>query len=193
MYVMVLGKHKFYQEIIIVNQPGIHLDRSNQPPPPKPETIDVYAGFWFRAMAAIIDSILSYIISVALAIAIIYLLFSTGIVSMSTQAQATEFGEGVGFIISLIIQTLWWACFESSKWQATPGKKLFGLMVIDTEGRRITFGKALLRYLCKFLSFITILIGFIMAAFTKKKQALHDKMVGTLVIRVVKSKRVNHQ
>lgn len=74
------------------------------------------------------------------------------------------------------------AAFESSKWQGTVGKKLFGLKVVDLEGNRVSFGRATARYYGKLLSRI-LMIGYLMVLWTKKKQALHDKIASTLVVR----------
>ena len=63
------------------------------------------------------------------------------------------------------------------------GKKALGIIVTDISGQRISFGRATGRYFAKQLSTIILLIGYIMAAFTEKKQALHDMMAGTLVIK----------
>jgi uncharacterized RDD family membrane protein YckC len=66
---------------------------------------------------------------------------------------------------------------------ATVGKMALSLKVTDMEGQRITFGRATGRYFGKWLSAVILLIGFIMAAFTAKKQALHDILASTLVLR----------
>ncbi len=85
--------------------------------------------------------------------------------------------------ISLLIDWLFYSLFESSSWQATPGKKLLQLKVTDLYGNRIGFGKATGRYFAKLLSGLILGIGFIMVAFTEKKQGLHDMMAGTLVVK----------
>ena len=75
---------------------------------------------------------------------------------------------------------LYWALMECSPWQATLGKKMFGLEVTDLEGRRISFLRATGRYFGKI-----IVVGFIMIPFTEKKQALHDMIAGCLVVKKV--------
>src|SRR5690606_10177125 len=85
-------------------------------------------------------------------------------------------------IIMMIVDWLYFASFESSTKQATPGKMALGIIVTDYEGERISFGKALGRKFAKILSTITLGIGYIMAAFTEQKQALHDMVAGTLVV-----------
>ena len=87
------------------------------------------------------------------------------------------------FIIRTILHWLYFALMESSTWQATLGKKALGLEVTDLEGKRIGFGRASGRFFGKILSALILWIGFIMAGFTERKQALHDMLAGTLVIR----------
>jgi uncharacterized RDD family membrane protein YckC len=73
---------------------------------------------------------------------------------------------------------------ESSKWQATVGKSVMNLRVTNLEGRRISFGHATGRFFAKIVSsLIPLAIGYIMAAFTERKQALHDLIAGTLVLK----------
>jgi uncharacterized RDD family membrane protein YckC len=72
---------------------------------------------------------------------------------------------------------------ESSSMQATLGKMALGLKVTDLNGKQISFGKATGRYFAKIISAIILLIGFIMVAFTEKKQGLHDMIAGTLVVK----------
>ncbi|MEB3339827.1 RDD family protein [Okeania sp.] len=94
----------------------------------------------------------------------------------------------VTLIFVLFTTVLNWFYFtrrESSPAKATIGKKIMGIVVTDLNGNLISFGRANTRYFAKTISLITLLIGFIMAAFTKKKQALHDKIAGTLVVKKV--------
>jgi uncharacterized RDD family membrane protein YckC len=73
---------------------------------------------------------------------------------------------------------------ESSVRQATFGKSVMSLRVTDDGGQRISFGRATGRFFAKIVSgMVPLLIGYIMAAFTEKKQALHDLIAGTLVLR----------
>jgi uncharacterized RDD family membrane protein YckC len=71
----------------------------------------------------------------------------------------------------------------SSLNQATLGKMAMGIKVTNLDGGRIGFGRAVAREVARLLSFITFMIGYLMAAFTERKQALHDKVVGTVVVR----------
>ena len=86
-------------------------------------------------------------------------------------------------LINLVSAVAYFAGLHASKWQGTIGKKILGLKVTDLKGNRISFWRAFGRYLAmSFLSGI-LLIGYIMAAFTEKKQGLHDLIAGTLVVK----------
>jgi len=89
---------------------------------------------------------------------------------------------GFGYIAGLVLNWLYFTLFESSKKQATPGKLALGIIVTDMDGNSITFGRANGRYWGKIVSSLILLIGYLMAAFTRKKQALHDIMADCLVI-----------
>jgi uncharacterized RDD family membrane protein YckC len=83
----------------------------------------------------------------------------------------------------MLVSWLYGAAFESSRWQATPGKMLLGMKVTDLAGRRLSFIKASGRALGKWLSGLLLGMGFVLVAFTDRKQGLHDLMAGTLVRR----------
>ena len=90
-------------------------------------------------------------------------------------AVAPFFGIGISFI--------YYAVLESSEQQATWGKRLIGLRVTDLDGGQISFGRAAGRFFAKIVSYLTLLIGFLMQPFTTRKQALHDILAGTLVVK----------
>ena len=98
---------------------------------------------------------------------------------MMTVPQLTPPGI---FLFSLMMW-LYYAFFEASSWQATPGKRLLRLYVTDLAGRPVTFWRASLRNFVRIISQLTLLVGYILAGFTKKKQALHDLLAGCLVLR----------
>lgn len=144
-----------------------------------------YAGFWLRFVALIIDAI---IVDLALGIPIAIIFGAMGI-SVATMGRPEEMmGAFFGVfalveVVAIVAVWLYYALMESSSWQATLGKKALGLYVTDMNGQRITFGRATGRYFGKIISGIILLIGYIMAGFTEKKQALHDMMAGCLVLR----------
>ena len=94
-------------------------------------------------------------------------------------------GGGI-FLVPVILTEGWlyYALMESSSFQATIGKRALGLKVTGMNGEPISFGTASIRYFGKILSHLIFSIGYIMAAFTEKKQALHDMLAGCLVIHV---------
>ncbi len=145
-------------------------------------TTPKFAGFWFRTLALVIDIVLCQVATFILVLPIGFALGASmaGTSSLSIIAAG---GEGLGFVLGTLIQWLWFTIAESSKWQATVGKKMVGLKVTDESGERVGFGKANGRYWSKILSCLILWIGFVMVAFTEKKQGLHDKMAGTLVVK----------
>lgn len=149
-----------------------------------------YAGFWLRFVAVIIDFIVIYCVR-----AILFMPFGIsagmgmhGLFHGRSSQDMTEILPALALIfriaiISTVLQWLYFSLMESSAWQGTLGKKALGLTVTDLEGRRIGFGRATGRYFAKIISTIILFIGYMMAGFTEKKQALHDMIAGTLVLR----------
>ena len=90
---------------------------------------------------------------------------------------------GLLWLGAIIGSGLYFAYFESSEKEATPGKMIFGLKVTDLNGNSTSFGKATARYWAKMISAIPFGLGFVMPLLTEKKQALHDILVGTLVLK----------
>jgi uncharacterized RDD family membrane protein YckC len=127
-----------------------------------------YAGFWIRFGAYIIDAIVMSFVQVILAY-----VFYGGYSFMEPNYSLT--------LISLVVGVLYFAVMESSSKQATLGKMAVGIKVGNEKGESISFGNALGRYLGKILSALILLIGFMMAGWDDKKQALHDKLAGTYV------------
>lgn len=135
----------------------------------------VYAGFWLRACALLIDTVIVAIIAIILGV-IIGLIMGFG-------GANEESAGAVGNLLGICLNIAYYCGLESSERQATFGKQLLGLKVTDGAGNRITFLRALGRYFAKILSAIILLIGYFMAGFTAKKQALHDIICDTLVIK----------
>ena len=151
-----------------------------------------YAGFWMRLVAFIIDAIIigilqSFVFVPILGVLGISIFNSTPDMSDPDQVAgmvATIVAAmGTVWILAMIIQILYFTFMESSKYQATVGKLALGIIVTDVNGAKLDFTKALVRNLCRIISNITMLIGYIIAGFTEKKQALHDIIAGTLVVK----------
>ena len=156
-------------------------------------TIQVkYAGFWWRFLAHIIDgfiigavSWIVYIPFLAIFGLSIYSMSEAGMEIEDNPAAVGTFMLGYFIMISVTVglQWLYYAIMESSKAQSTLGKMALRIKVTDYNGNRISFGRASGRYFGKYISSLILLIGYIMAEFTEKKQALHDIMAGCLVIK----------
>ena len=144
-----------------------------------------YAGFWLRLAAYLLDSIL---LGLAAGIAVFMPLMSRGAISQDNlwDIYTGTTQQYVALrLLMLMIQWAYFALLESSPWQASLGKRMLGLKVTDLEGKRISFGRASARYFCTLISGFILMAGFIMIAFTQKKQALHDVLTGCLVIKSV--------
>lgn len=135
----------------------------------------VYGGFWIRVVAYIIDAIIIGIVQYVIAMIL-------GVNMFDPEAPQTGASTLLN-IISIAIGVAYFAGMESSAKQATVGKMAMGLIVTDVEGRRLSIGRAIGRYFAKILSALILLIGFIMVAFTERKQGLHDMIAGTLVLK----------
>ena len=121
----------------------------------------VYAGFWIRFVAWLIDGIILIIPNIII-----------GLVVESPASILLQFAIGIVYTIGF-----WTA--EG----ATPGKMAMGLRITTVEGEPVDLGKAVLRYIGYFVSGITLGIGYLMIAFTREKRGLHDLIAGTVVIK----------
>ena len=141
-----------------------------------------YAGFWLRAWAAIIDFI---IISAALGLinAAFKAVIGMAIVyGASGQSQWLMLNSPAG-LMSIIAKWLYTSLLESGPKQATLGKMALGILVVDEGGGRISFGRATGRHFAKYISAFVLGIGYLMAGWTAQKQALHDLIARSLVVR----------
>lgn len=142
----------------------------------------IYAGFWKRFTAFIIDGMILGIggfVPKMLGIIIIGIIFGVNGQAKSTFHTLTNI---LSYLIHLTLGWLYYAFFESSSKQATVGKMAMQIIVTDIDGNKISFDKATVRYWSKIISTLTFFIGYIMAGFTTKKQALHDIIADTIVI-----------
>jgi uncharacterized RDD family membrane protein YckC len=146
--------------------------------PPGPAEV-VYAGFWRRMAANIIDGFAIGLITLPVTLPMI---FAAGF--------AGEGGHHVGvLLVQLAVQlfaflatVLYFTCFHASRLMASPGKLAVGIKVVRADGQRLNFGRSLGRGFAYYLSYLTLYIGFLIAAFTQRKQALHDLICDTLVV-----------
>ena len=154
--------------------PGYSYAATMQPP-----VHLVYAGFWLRLAAILVDGL------IFLPLTIISYLLQTP--AHGTDDAVTKLGLGIFMMLfglfDIVARWLYFSLMESGPWQATLGKKLLGIRVTGMDGLRIGFGRATGRYFGKIVSTFILLVGWLMAGFTERKQALHDMMAGTLVVR----------
>lgn len=136
----------------------------------------LYAGFWKRFAAMILDWLVLLIPALLIGAVIGFM------VGVGPEGSNTSSAEASGNLAVFLLTWLYFALMESSEKQATVGKMALGIKVVDQQGNRISFGRASGRYFGKIISGITLLIGYLMAAFTKQKQALHDMMASCLVV-----------
>lgn len=152
-----------------------------------------YAGFWLRLVAHLIDGV---IVSFGMGVLLVPLFFLMGGAAMlaSLPRHGGEPNPAVvgGFLmliftlagISVIGQWLYFAYLESGEKQATWGKQALNIYVTDLAGNQVSFGRASGRFFAKMISgLIPFGIGYIMAGFTERKQALHDMIASTLALR----------
>src|ERR1700680_311986 len=157
-----------------------------------------YAGFWERFAAYLIDGLILAIPFWLVVGVLISMFGGLGILihripvdshpadPREAMALVTPFFMAffLGWLAFLILLWLYFAGMESSARQATFGKSVMSLRVTNYEGQRISFGHATGRFFAKLISgMIPLLIGYLMAAFTEKRQALHDMIAGTLVLK----------
>ena len=152
-----------------------------------------YASFWARLVAFLIDDL------VLIAPAMIWLLTVQSLtgtdlaevldvmwrstfedVQMTPEQQSfmRQFQFG-----TLVLRALYWSAMESSRWQATVGKRVLGLVVTDERGYRLRFSQALVRFFGRLLCELTFFLGYLLMLFTARRQGLHDLIARTFVVR----------
>lgn len=141
-----------------------------------------YAGFWLRFLALALDTlIITVIIAIPIKIIIVIAGISLGEDPAHLSTGFTFFETGLGLL--QIALSYFYFIVLTNRNQATIGKRLLGLRVVAEGGAPLSVGKIAFREtIGKLISALILFIGYLMAAFTGKKQALHDKMVGSVVI-----------
>lgn len=141
-----------------------------------------YAGFGLRLGAFILDYLLVFVPSFLLCLTVT---LSTSLLTEKSIVEKIEFVQQV--LIALAFP-LYGAAFESSKLQATPGKLLFRIKVVDAQGQRCSFTRALARNLSFAVSDILLGFGYLMMLWTKDRQCLQDKIANCYLIRLGKER-----
>jgi uncharacterized RDD family membrane protein YckC len=146
--------------------------------PPRP----AFAGFWLRAIAYLFDTLL-----ISLVFGLIASFYPATFIKFPDAASTSLTNlpqlTPVAFAITIAATWFYYTMFEASAWQATPGKRVLRLYVANMNGQRVTFARAALRNLAKIISSLTFLVGYLVAGFTERKQALHDILASCLVLR----------
>jgi uncharacterized RDD family membrane protein YckC len=128
-----------------------------------------YGGFWIRSIALLADSAIVFMVSAALLAGAVIALGPEDIVPIALAVW--------------VLGILYWPVMHASAWQATVGKAMLGLKLARVNGGRISIVRSLAREISKIFSAMVLMVGYLMAGFTPRKQALHDLMASTYVMR----------
>lgn len=155
------------EAVAVVNEFFDYNDKTLLPSKVIPE---YYAGFWLRFFANLIDS---FVVGFS----------STLLIAVLDTNFVLKYSDNSLMILSFLIGWMYFSLFESSSNRATIGKMVVDIKVVDQNGEKLSFIHATGRYWSKLFSVISLGVGFLMAGFTEKKQALHDLMSNSLVVR----------
>ena len=133
-----------------------------------------YAGFWIRFAAYLIDAVVLYAV-------MFVVIMPFGMDSFTDPSNMDLTSMGIAYAIIFIAWIAYFIGMESSAKQGTLGKMAVGIKVGNEHGERISAGTAAGRFFSKILSGLILYIGYMMAGWDPKKQALHDKIAGTYV------------
>lgn len=141
-----------------------------------------YAGFWTRFFAYLIDGFIYFVIFIVIFL-FLFFIFGQSIFLSKNNPVINSLINGL-IILGAIFSWLYYTLMESSAYQATIGKSAMGIKVTDIDGNRISFARANGRFWAKIISnIIPFGLAYIVAAFTEKKQTLHDIIAKTLVVK----------
>jgi len=155
---------------------GVRTVDDSAPTAILPAGESVHAGFWRRVAAYFIDGLIVGIAAWIVGIVLILGFAASGGIAAIVAASM------LNYIVMIAMHWLYFALQESSAAQATLGKRAFGLKVTDDRAHRISFARATGRFFGKFVSSLILGIGYLLAGFTERKQALHDIMASTFVV-----------
>lgn len=137
---------------------------------------DVFGGFWRRLAASLIDGLVLFFPQ-----AIVKVLLGLPVFGTAEGDEAEK-----DLLVGAVFFAVYWiyaALLESSSRQATLGQQLFGLRVMDLDGRRIDFGRATGRYFAQVLSALLCGVGYLFNLWTSRRQTLHDLITGCVLVR----------
>lgn len=139
-----------------------------------------YGGFWRRFVAIMIDSIILDLFTAILALIGNLLIPRDDVFSLAVIIPY--------YGMAILLNAAYFTYFHGTTGQ-TPGKRMLGLRVVQADGTPLTPGIAFLRWVGYIISKIPLFLGFIWAAFDGRKQGWHDKIAGTVVIRIIEYRR----
>ena len=143
---------------------------------------NIYAGFWKRFVAIIIDSIILIVFVNILKACLEPMIMKNLIEHANNTATLPLTGIILYAIAVFIIPVLYFALWESSSKQATWGKQVMRIKVVDSQGKQLSVYRSFARTIGKILSGLPFYMGFVMSGISQQKQALHDKMANTYVV-----------
>lgn len=144
------------------------------------------AGFWVRFAALTVDGLLLGLIQLVLIyLPMLAFLYNTGALT-SPNPEAALAAAGSIILLAQAAATLlavgYFVVLTAGKHQGTYGKRSMGIYVRRRDGGPVGIGHSLVRFVGYIISWIPLGLGYLMAAFGKKKLALHDLIAGTEVV-----------
>lgn len=152
-------------------------------PPPTDPAWPRTAGFWLRSLAFLVDASLIALLAWAGAMLVALAVRIGGLFSSPTEAGLEWLDATATALLVVLIVLCYFTLFVGFRGQ-TPGKMLLGLKVVRTNGEDVGYGRALVRWAGQCIGFLTLGVGFLMIASSRRKQGLHDKLAGTCVVRL---------
>jgi uncharacterized RDD family membrane protein YckC len=159
--------------------PDFRPPRPGRPLGAEKHGAEKFASFWIRLGAHVIDNVL------ALALLSVAALFFSMVIVAIYGSGAEEWANANSNAIAgveLVLVIAYYAYFTAGPWQATPGKRILGIYVVRTNGRRVDSAFGALRYLAYYVSALPLFLGFLMVLWTDERKALHDMICGTRVV-----------
>lgn len=143
----------------------------------------VCASIGCRLAAALLDSVFASALLAPLTLLFIWLMQAFHLELGLSEYKSQVVAGSAAVVLCIIGHWLYCARAEASARQATLGKRLMRLKVVNTDYAPVTFGQATWRHFAKFLSTFALFAGFVLAFFNHRRQTLHDVIAGTLVVR----------
>ncbi len=140
-----------------------------------------FAGFWIRFCARLVDGVIFFLLNGIMTLLQVVLIGGFH-ESVTGETSGMDTAISIIFFVLYIGMDVAYGTYFIGRFGATPGKMVLKLKVIRSDGSPVSYRRALGRYFATWLSQLTLLIGFIMAAFDGQKRALHDHICDTRVV-----------